>query len=101
MITTSPQPRIEVTPELEPLKKLLDDMLPEPISPPAMIRWVRPRKSDGLQLPAIKVAGRWYSTREAVQWYLEARTAADLQSTQQRDTEAIDATDDELADVGL
>lgn len=63
-------------------------------SPPTIYRWVRGIGATGLRLPAIALDGAWYTTREAWEAWLEARSRIKLGLP-------IDASDAELLDAGL
>ena len=93
-------PEVSVrTPGLVPLPALLKFLPEGRPSPQTLWRWTHGLSADGIRLPAIKVGRKWYSTREALDWFLAARTQTSLDRSEA--TAADDATDDELAAVRL
>lgn len=88
-------------PELEQVKPLLARMLPQCPSPQTIHRWLRGkgRRKQLQRLPALKIQGKWYSTPEAVAWFVQARTEEDLARYRQRPGN--DVSEQELQSVGL
>lgn len=50
-------------------------LLPEPPSPVTMWRW-RSKGVAGIKLAAVKCGGKWLTSREAMNAFIEAQTAA-------------------------
>ncbi len=95
----SPPPRLTAsTPELVPLIPLLSRLPTGLPSPHTRWRWIR-KGVSGVRLPAVLIADRWYSTQEAVDWFIAARTQRALDDALPE--EMSDVSVDELAAVGL
>ncbi len=69
-------------------------MTGRPPAPPTIYRIVRGKGATGLRLPAVQLAGSWYTTKEAFEQWLELRSRIKLGLP-------VDVSDAELADAGL
>lgn len=85
----------EKAPEYRPIAAIYEHMTGTRPAPATVWRWVR-RGVRGHRLRALRIRGRWYTTRADMHDFLQRSTEATL-----GDTETTSADDDALRAAGL